>query len=110
MTAVHWVDEPESNFVALLVVDEESGDTIEVQRAYEFDEQDRELGMDTYCLVRGGANYYGGLIAYELSDLSLSLSLTEGAAEVLELPESFEIPLDPASIALLRLRLPGLVG
>lgn len=58
---VAWVEEPDLNYSMLAFEDEASGDFFAVQRAFTFDDQDRQLGMDTYCLVRGGATHYGGL-------------------------------------------------
>ena len=52
------------------------------------DEQDVELGMDTYCLVvdPGQATYYGGVRECELRGGQLHLILTEQAAAKLGMP------------------------
>ena len=49
---VVWDENAEGNYRALVFLDEASGDTFEVQCAIGWDEQDHELGEDTYCLVR----------------------------------------------------------
>lgn len=59
-----------------------SGQTLEIQRALEFDEQDVELGQDTYCLVRdASATCYGGVTAWQFSGGRLTLSLEPAAAQ-----------------------------
>lgn len=110
MAQIGWIHEDEGNDAAVVIVDEASGDTIEIQRSLAFDEQDVALGMDTYCLVRGGAAHYGGLARYVVSDGSLELYLSTTAAADLELPEVVEIPIDPHGAELLRLRLPFLLA
>lgn len=106
---VAWVRDPELNFMALVILDEASGDTIEVQRSIEFDEQDVRLGLDTYCLVRGDASHYGGLLNYEVTDQRLCLLLSAEAAATLQLSELIEIEIDERSAALLRTHLPELL-
>ena len=66
--------------------------------------------MDTYSLVRGGAAHYGGVTSYEISQSFVSFELTDDAAAALELPASFQIPIDSDGVAILRERLPGLLG
>jgi hypothetical protein len=61
-----------------------SGLRLEIQRALEFDEQDRALGMDTYCLCTdSGATHYGGIVRHELSSPWLTIVLDVSAAEAL---------------------------
>ncbi len=92
MTAVvGYLREPESKVEALVIHDEESGDRIEVQRSLTFDEQDRRLGMNTYCLVRQGASHYGGLQSWTIESGLLHLKLSSPAAAALELPAEFSI-------------------
>ena len=64
------------------------------QRARQHDEQDRELGMDTYCLVTNrGTTHYGGVAAAALGPRQLEVFLTSGAAGRLGIPDSFVIKL-----------------
>jgi hypothetical protein len=109
MIRVGWIDDPELEYSAVVIEHEKSGDTIEVQRAHHFDDEDRALGMDTYCIVRGGATIYGGLTAYSFTPRALRISLTDDAASVLDLDPSFDVDMDADSLAVLRARLPGLV-
>ena len=105
---VGWDENVEHNYRALVFLDEKSGDTFEMQCAITWDEQDHELGEATYCLVRGGATYYGGVLAYRLSDRLLRLELDHEAAAVLELPTSFELSLDEPQEQMVRAHLPSL--
>lgn len=70
------------------------------------DEQDVDLGMDTYCLVvePGQATYYGGVRECELVDDRLRLLLTEEAAATLGMPTetSFRLELPPDQLIILR--------
>lgn len=70
-----------------------------------YDEQDRALGQDTYCVVsETGATVYGGLSACVLRDDVLILGFTAIAATALDLPRMLQLPLhvDAAAIAELR--------
>ncbi len=106
---VGWDERVDLNYRALVFSDEASGDTFEVQCAIEWDDQDRDLGQDTYCLVRGGATHYGGLLGYQLLDGNLVLTLDQSASSALELPAEFRFGLDPDQEELIRSRLPGLL-
>jgi hypothetical protein len=72
-------------FVAVLAEHPDgSGQRLEIQCALEFDEQDRALGMDTYCLcMDSGATHYGGIIRHDLSPPWLTIVLDARAAEAL---------------------------
>ena len=67
------------------------------------DDQERSLGLDTYCLMNAdGATHYGGIREAALTDTVLNLTFTEEARQELGLPAEH-----------LRLRLnvtPGEVG
>lgn len=66
---------------------DEPQEWLELQRSLSEDEQDEEIGMDTYCLVRsGGAVHYGGVRACHLKRHTLTLHLDNEAAAVLETP------------------------
>ena len=81
------------NAEGLVIADLETGETFEVQRSLSFDDQDRQLHLDTYCLIFQGRSHYGGLVSWRaLDDASLALTLTTGAAQTLGLPEEFVIP------------------
>jgi hypothetical protein len=62
--------------------------------AYEFDEQDRAHGMDTYDLSVGdGSSTYGGIESLVLRGDTLHVRLTPQAASDLGLPQEFRIGL-----------------
>ncbi len=70
-----------------------------------YDEQDRALGQDTYCIsTEGGATVYGGLTRCVLHNNALLLGLTPDAATTLGLPTQTRFPLtiDHATVARLR--------
>lgn len=97
------------NSEGIFIVDRESGDELQLQRALFFDEQDRSLGQATYCLVRAGATHYGGVESWALDAGQLVLVLTEDAARVLELPQRLEIPIEDGSALMLDTWLPRLL-
>lgn len=55
----------------------------------EEDEQEVDLGMDSYCLVvdPGQATCYGGIVECEITATELGLVLTEEAASTLGMPQ-----------------------
>jgi hypothetical protein len=87
--------------------------TLEVQAAYSYDEQDRLLGTDTYCLVVDGvASVYGGLARWTVGEDHVTFHLTPAAAGVLAVPRTLRIPLpagEPARTGLAD-TLRGMVG
>ena len=110
MARIGWTEDAELNYAVIAIVDEASGDTLEIQRTLAPDVQDATLGMDTYCLVRGGASYYGGVVSYEIGISHISFSLVNEAATALQLPTSFSVPVDLDGVVALRERLPGLLS
>jgi hypothetical protein len=68
-------------------------------------DEDKEPGMDTYCLVvhPGEATCYGGVVECELRGSDLRLRLTEEAAETLGTPTDlrFTLVLDSAKVQML---------
>jgi hypothetical protein len=69
-----------------------------------YDEQDRALGQDTYCISTAqGATIYGGLTRCVLQFDSLTLGFEPEAAHALEVPLDIILPLrvDPADIRIL---------
>ena len=92
MARIGYTRNDDLKYEAVVILDEVSGDSMEFQRAFAFDDQDRESGMDTYCLVRGDATHYGGLASWSLAGDVLRLRLDQLAAAALELPRVVEIP------------------
>jgi hypothetical protein len=57
------------------------GNVLLIQLANEFDEQDVELGMNTYCLVdHNQATDYGGIITWTVAGDVITLALDDRAA------------------------------
>ncbi|MBV9789138.1 MAG: hypothetical protein JOZ51_13230 [Chloroflexi bacterium] len=97
-TAVEELTDLET-FVVALYDDPESPEYwIEIQKPLEVDDQDRELGMDTYCLsLADGRTHYGGITAIQIQGDRLSIEIDAQAARVLDedgFVIFFDIPLD----------------
>lgn len=71
-----------------------SGFAIEFQRATEFDEQDRRMRMDTYCICTSeGPTHYGGVARVETENDAVVIYLYQEAADILSIPDIFRIRL-----------------
>jgi hypothetical protein len=110
--AVGIEERPDVNSVVVVLAEhaDGSGARLELQRALSFDEQDRKLGMDTYCLcVTSGATHYGGVTSWSLRQGRLELALTDDAAATLGTSPSIvvslhvDVSLDPLRVALDRI-------
>lgn len=80
--------------IGVIVAEEESGEgaRVELQRATSFDDQDRALGQDTYCLsLHTGACVYGGVTRWLLVPGRLKLELSKEASDALELDTELTI-------------------
>jgi hypothetical protein len=87
-----------------------SGTRLELQKALSFDEQDRTLGLDTYCLcTETGATCYGGIAAWTLRPNTMEIGLDAHAAETLGTP-GFAIAFPPEQHAALRDGLARVLG
>jgi Immunity protein 10 len=96
--AAAWRDD-DLGFDAFAAAENEdgSGARLDLQRGFEFDDQDRRLGLDTYCLVtEDGAVHYGGVRDWSLHGNSLEITLTRKAAQVLGV-DGFRIRLPPSA-------------
>jgi hypothetical protein len=105
---VAFVHDEELNFEGLSLRDRGSGDTFEIQRSIEFDEQDVALGMDTYCLVSHEATHYGGIVEWAIDGTSFTVHLSNDAQAELGLPPLLAFSLDSESVAVVRRHLPTL--
>jgi hypothetical protein len=81
---------------ALLVVlgaeKDGGGERVEISRSVSFDEQDRALKLDTYCIAtHDGATHYGGIAAWSVESGFVTLQLTPEACRVLGVDGGFEI-------------------
>ncbi len=91
---VGYVQDEGLNFEALVILDD-SGDVLEIQRSLGVDDQDAALHMDTYCIVRGGLTHYGGVLSWGLSHDLLVVKLDLEAAEALQLPQELVVAVSP---------------
>lgn len=110
MVEAGHISDENANFEAVVLVDEVSGDAFELQRSLVFDEQDRDSGQDTYCLVRSGASHYGGLVNWRVESGTLTLTFTDAAATALDLPVETEIPVSASAESVIRANFPRLLG
>jgi hypothetical protein len=88
--------------IGVIVAEEESGEgaRVELQRATSFDDQDRALGQDTYCLsLHTGASVYGGVTRWLLAPGQLKLELSKEASDALELDTELTIEFDAQQVA-----------
>jgi immunity protein 10 of polymorphic toxin system len=98
---IGYIEDPESNFEAIAFLDEGSGESFEIQRSLIVSDQDRRLGMDTYCLVRSsGPTFYGGIEEWSVSASVVSFLVTGVASEVLGLPRELVFEAEPDELAL----------
>lgn len=82
----------EADVLALAEQEDGSGRRVELQRALVVTDEDRQLGMDTYCLVvETGATHYGGIEACTLDDGVLELRLSPEATEDLGVDGGFRV-------------------
>jgi hypothetical protein len=89
--SVGYMKDESLNTECLVILDEVSDDTIEVQRALKFDDQDVSLGQATYCLVRDGLAHYGGVLEWKVQGAVFTMVLDPSAASVLQLPREIEL-------------------
>ena len=77
-----------------------SGFGFEFQLASVFDEQDRQTGMDTYCICTSeGAAHYGGVVAVAFEEAAITLDLDAAVAARLNVPEKFRLCLEVSEVA-----------
>lgn len=93
--AAGYLWDEDRGFEAVVLLDDASQDSFQVQRSFAFDEQDVELGMDTYCLVRDGASHYGGVRSFGHDGSSVTFEFTDAAARALQLPSAVTITISP---------------
>ena len=75
-----------------------SGFGLEFQLASVFSDQDRRMGMDTYCVCTSeGATHYGGVKRLQADSEGVVLAFERAAAERLHIPDHFRIRLDVAA-------------
>lgn len=87
--------EHQGTFLVALAANADGTDSLMVQMALaELDEQDVQLGTDTYCLVApDGATFYGGVQACVRDGDTLALHLSHQAAQTLGLAQHLRLRL-----------------
>lgn len=96
---------PDLGCVVVVFVEQPAGGgwRIELQRSLEVDEQDRELGLDSYCVVTddgegAGGTRYGGVTGWSIEHNVLHLLLDADAARLLGVHEVLEVEFPAAQI------------
>jgi len=94
-------EELDTEYLVLAENQDGSGERLEFQRALIITDDDRHLGMDTYCLVNeGGVTHYGGVEGWSLNGSVLEITLDENAAQELGVEGGYRIHLaDPQEMA-----------
>ncbi|HTN88573.1 MAG TPA: Imm10 family immunity protein, partial [Sorangium sp.] len=88
-----------------------SGARLEIQKPLSSDEQDRRLGLDTYCLcTEDGATHYGGVTSWALTQSSLEILLDAKAADALGVEGGFVVDFSPESRTALKDGLDRVLG
>lgn len=103
----------EMNVYAVILAENEdgSGSCLEVQRALSFDEQDRALGQDTYCLhTETGATHYGGVTSWVVTQNHLEILLDAEAAAALDVRKGFSVAIKPEHVLMLQEGLSRVIG
>jgi hypothetical protein len=111
--AVAPVELPDLNTFAVVLAEEPdgSGARLEIQKSLSFDEQDRRLGLDTYCLcTEEGATYYGGVTSWTLTQDSLEVRLDAQAAKALGVQGGFVVNFATENLPILKEGLQKVLG
>jgi hypothetical protein len=89
--AVAAVELPEYETFTVVLAENADGDgeRLELHKAFSFDEQDRLLGMDTYCLRTEAGTTYGGVTSWTLTQDALEVRLDEKTAALLGVEGGF---------------------
>lgn len=96
-TAVAAVELAEHRVFTVVLAENSDGggERLEIQKALSFDEQDRRLGMDTYCLCTAKGTAYGGVTSWALAGDSLEIRLDAKAESALGVDGGFLVGFPP---------------
>lgn len=84
---------------------------LEMQRSLSSDEQDRRLGLDTYCLcTEDGATHYGGVTSWSLTPGSLEIRIDAEAEEAFAVGGGFVVDFSPENTGVLQVGLKRVLG
>lgn len=104
---------PDANVFVVVISEGADGNgcRLEFQRSQSFDEQDRILGQDTYCISTDtGATHYGGVHSWWIEDAKLTVKLDENASRTLGIDSGYAIELDSADVTALASGLERVIG
>lgn len=107
---VGYVRDEESNFEAVVFLDDATGRSLEIQRSLVSDDQDRRLGMDTYAITANGVTHYGGVLSWGAEGGRLRLELSPEASEVLGIDSHVALDMDPRDLATVSAPLTDILG
>lgn len=95
----------DTNTFLVGLADNETGDRehLVLQRALSFSDQDRRMGMATYCAVTSSGTAYGGIVSCVLDRDALEIELSLDVARKLGV-RGFDIVLDTDEASIQRLR------
>ena len=103
--SVNELTDVETFLVGMYDNAEMPGEYFEIQKSLTFDEQDYELGMNTYCIVlSNGATHYGGIESCVLQGNLLNIGLLVTAAQTLGIHTEIECHLQVTQDAIDTLR------
>jgi hypothetical protein len=87
-------EELNTEYLVLAENEDGSGQRVEIQRALTITDDDRRLGMDTYCIVsEGGVTHYGGVEGWSLDGAYLAIRLDQETARTLGVDGGYGIRL-----------------
>jgi hypothetical protein len=89
------------------------GRRLELQSSLSYDEQEKSLGQDTYCLcTETGACHYGGVTSWALDEARavLVITLDERASKVLDASGGFRVTVPHRDLPILRESLQRILG
>ncbi|WP_437335069.1 Imm10 family immunity protein [Sorangium sp. So ce394] len=96
--ALAVAEDPDLNTYAIILAEQSdgSGMRLEIQKSLLSNEQDRQLGLDTYCLcTEEGSTHYGGIVSWTLAHDSLEVELDAKAADALGVEGGFVVDFAP---------------
>lgn len=87
-------EELNTEYLVLAENEDGSGQRVEIQRALTISDDDRRLGMDTYCIVNErGVTHYGGVEGWSLDGGYLAIRLDQETARILDVDGGYGIRL-----------------
>jgi Immunity protein 10 len=110
--AIAVSEQPELNTFAVLLAEQPDGGglRLELQLALSFDDQDKQLGQDTYCVgTEDGRTHYGGVAGWSITNGLLTVCFDTAGAAALEV-KGFQIRCPEDRVEALRDALSKILG